>query len=87
MLKVETWLKRADAILAKPSFDLAAALALTQEIRNQAGPGSIGIAAGQALGSLQAADRAGARSRWQIAVAKQRLEEVRSALVHHASRT
>ena len=87
MLRVENWLKRADAILAQEVFDLPAALSLVREIRNQTGPGtgSIGIAAGQAMGSLQAADRT-TRSEWQIAVGRQRFQAVRQALARHASR-
>ena len=84
-MKFHAWLKRADAILAADTFDAAAALSLVREIRNQSGPGPIGFAAGQALGSLQAADRR-VPSKWQTAIAKQRFELVRKALAHRASR-
>ncbi len=84
MLKSQVWLKRAEAILAGERFDGAAALSLVQEIRNQAGAGTLGMAAGQALGALQAANQA-SRNKWQSAVARHRLEEVRHALARHCA--
>jgi hypothetical protein len=84
--KVESWLRRADAILAGTRFDPAAALTLVQEIRNEAGPGGIGSTAAQALGSLQAA-RSRATNTWPLSVAKQRFELVRKALAHRAPRS
>ena len=82
-LKVESWLERADFILAERQFNAAAALGLVQEIRNQSGPGFIGLAAGQALGSLEASDTI-ARNTWPSNVAKQRFELVRNALADQA---
>jgi hypothetical protein len=81
--KLETWLERADFILAERKFDLAAALKLVLEIRTQMGPGFLGLAAGQALASLQAANMR-ATDTWQSDDEKQRLELVRNALADQA---
>ncbi len=96
-LKVEGWLKRADAIMAGERFDIATALLLVQEIRNETGPGSIGFAAGQAIGYLQAANRLSGLTiaQWQRARAlarnttgaKERFKAVRDALALRASRS
>ena len=86
-LREQSWLKRADAILAREQFEAAAALALVQEIRNQAGPGSIGLAAGQTLGFLLAGKRRAANNLQRTGkigrdgiVARQRFELIRDAL-------
>jgi hypothetical protein len=87
LLRVEGWLRRADFILAKTQFDTAAALALVQQIRDQTGPGdlSLSLAAGQALGSLQIANRR-TTNYAASTVAKQRFGLVRNAVADQACR-
>ena len=85
MLKVQSWLRRAGAILAE-DFDVVAAIALVRDIRNSAGlSSSLRFAADQALLSLQAVGTC-AGNKWQVAVAKQRFEILRGALTRAAFR-
>ena len=85
MLKAQSWVKRANAILAE-EFDVVAATALVRDIRNSAGlSNNLRVAADQAIGSLQAADT-GPENKWQLAVAKQKFELLRAALARAAFR-
>ena len=86
MLKAQSWLRRADAILADEEFDVLVALSLVREILYSAGlSSSLRIAAEQAEISVQAANRS-PESKWQTAVAKQRLQMLRTTLAHAAFR-
>ena len=85
MVKVHSWHKRAGDILAD-DFDIVNPTALVQEIRSSAGlSSSLRFAADQALISLQAA-KGSPENKWLLAVAKQRFEMLRSALVRASFR-
>ena len=83
MLKAQSWVRRANAILAE-DFDVVAATALVRDIRNSAGlSNSLRLAVDQVMGSLHAADT-GPENKGQVAVAKQRFEVLRGALARAA---
>ena len=86
MLKVHSWMRRADVILADEEFDLLAALPLVREILHSAGlSSSLRVTAEQAEIAVQAAHRSPG-SKWQTAVAKQRFQMLRTALPRTAFR-
>ena len=86
MLKVHSWVRRADEILADEEFDVLTALSLARELLHSAGlSSSIRLAAEQAEIAAHAANRA-PESKWQTAVAKQRLQMLRTVLAHTAFR-
>ena len=86
MLKAQSWLRRADAILADEEFDVVVALSFIREILYSAGlSSSLRIAAEQAEISVQAANRS-PESKWQTAAAKQRFEILRTTLADSAFR-